>query len=98
MAKDRTASSGKVAIPQPAHPDKRRQPLPWYRPKPADEDPEAPSRIRAILESPSYVLPEQDIAFLARGEARGVRLQVEFLKPETLLEEHAIRDTVVAFG
>jgi uncharacterized protein (TIGR00730 family) len=98
MAKDLTPSSGKIAIPQPPHPDRRRQPLPWHRPKPPDEDPEAPSRIKAILASPSYALPEQDLDFLARDEARGVRLQLEYLKPETLLTEHAIRDTVVVYG
>ena len=98
MAKDSTPSSGGIAIPQPAHPDTRRQPLPWHRPKPADEDPDAPSRVRANLESTSYVLPEQDLAFLTRDEARGVRLQIEYLKPETLLQEHAIRDTVVVYG
>ena len=98
MAKDSTPSSGRIAIPQPAHPDTRRQPLPWHRPKPADEDPDAPSRVRANLESTSYVLPEQDLAFLTRDEARGVRLQIEYLKPETLLQEHAIRDTVVVYG
>jgi uncharacterized protein (TIGR00730 family) len=42
--------------------------------------------------------PSQDLAFLARDEARGVRLQIEYLKPETLLQEHAIRDTVVVYG
>jgi uncharacterized protein (TIGR00730 family) len=98
MAKDLTAVSGKIAIPQPAHPERRQQPLPWQRPKPPDEDPDAPSRIRAILASPSYVLAEQDLAFLERDEARGVRLQIEYLKPETLLTEHAIRDTVVVYG
>ena len=98
MAKDLTPASGKIAIPQPAHPDKRQQPLPWHRPKPAAEDPDAPSRTRAILESPSYVLAEQDLAFLTRDEARGVRLQIEYLKPETLLTEHAIRDTIVVYG
>jgi uncharacterized protein (TIGR00730 family) len=98
MAKDLTPASGKIAIPPPADPDRRQQPLPWHRPKPAEEDPDAPSRIRAILASPSYVLAEQDLAFLARDEARGVRLQIEFLKPETLLTEHAIRDTVVVYG
>jgi hypothetical protein len=97
MAKDVTPSSGKIAIPKPAHPD-RRQPLPWHRPKSPDEDPDAPSRIRAILASASYVLAEQDLAFLARDEARGVRLQIEYLKPETVLEQHAIRDTVVVYG
>jgi uncharacterized protein (TIGR00730 family) len=98
MAKDSTSSSGKIAIPQPAHPDRRRQPLPWHRPKSSNEDPDAPSRIRAILASASYVLAEQDLAFLGRDEARGVRLQLEYLKPETLLHEHAIRDTVVVYG
>src|SRR3974390_2749198 len=98
MAKDSTPLPGKIAIPQPANPDRRQEPLPWHRPKPADEDPDAPSRIRAILERASYVLPEQDLAFLARDDARGVRLQIEYLKPETLLQEHAIRDTVVVYG
>jgi uncharacterized protein (TIGR00730 family) len=98
MARDSTASSEKIRIPPPAHPDQRRQPLPWHRPKSSDEDPDAPSRVRAILASPSYSLAEQDLAFLAGDEARGVRLQIEYLKPETLLQEHAIRDTVVVYG
>lgn len=98
MAKDLESSSGKIAIPPPADPNRRQRPLPWHRPKSGSEDPDAPSRVRAILKSPSYVLPEQDLAFLARDEARGVRLQVEYLKPETLLAEHAIRDTVVVYG
>src|SRR5579863_1277531 len=98
MAKDSPPSSGKIAIPEPANPERRQRPLPWHRPKPAAEDPDAPARLRAILESPSYVLPEQDLAFLARDEARGVRLQIEYLKAETLLSEHAIRDTVVVYG
>src|SRR3974390_1492046 len=98
MAKNSTASSEKIAIPQPAHPDRRREPLPWHRPKSPDEDPDALSRLRTILASASYLLAEQDLAFLARDEARGVRLQLEYLKPETLLQEHAIRDTVVVYG
>jgi uncharacterized protein (TIGR00730 family) len=98
MAKDSTASSDKREIPQPADPDRRREPLPWHRPKSPDEDPDAPARISAILASPSYLLAEQDLAFLARDEARGVRLQIEYLKPETLLHEHGIRDTVVVYG
>jgi uncharacterized protein (TIGR00730 family) len=98
MAKDSTASSGKIEIPQPADPDRRRQPLPWHRPKSPDEDPDAPSRIGAILASASYLLAEQDLGFLARDEARGVRLQIEYLKPETLLHEHGIRDTIVVYG
>jgi uncharacterized protein (TIGR00730 family) len=98
MAKNLAPSFGKIAIPKPADPDKRQQPLPWHRPKPAHDDPGAPARVRAILESPSYVLPEQDLAFLASDAARGVRLQIEYFKPETLLQKHAIRDTVVVYG
>jgi uncharacterized protein (TIGR00730 family) len=98
MAKHLPASSGKIAVPPPAHPDKRQQPLPGHRPKSPDEDPEAPARMRAILASESYVLAEQDTAFLARDEARGVRLQIEYLKAETLLQQHAIRDTIVVYG
>lgn len=98
MAKNVTPASGKISIPQPPHPDRRRQPLPHARPKSPDEDPGAPSRIKAILASPSYVLPEQDLTFLARDGVRGIRLQIEYLKPETLLHEHVIRDTVVVFG
>jgi len=55
-------------------------------------------QVRAILASPSYLLAERDLTFLAGDEARGVRLQIEYLKPETLLQEHAIRDTVVVYG
>jgi uncharacterized protein (TIGR00730 family) len=98
MAKDPTASPQKIGIPQPALPDRRRQPLPWHRPKSSDEDPDAPSRVKAILASPSYRLAEQDLAFLQSDETRGVRLQIEYLKPETLLQKHAIRDTVVVYG
>jgi len=95
---NRTRAAGKRPIPPPAHPDRREQPLPWHRPKSPTEDPDAPARVKAILASPSYRLAEQDQAFFERDEARGVRLQVEYLKPEVLLQEHAIRDTVVVYG
>ncbi len=98
MNDDRPASLGKLRIPRPAHPLHREKPLPWHRPKSAEEDPAAPARVQQILASPSYRLAEQDQAFIERDEARGLRLQVEYLKPEVLLREHAIRDTVVVFG
>src|SRR5450755_2703123 len=98
MNNKRSASPGKTRIPQPAHPDLREQPLPWHRPKPPDEDPDAPDRVRAILASPSYRLAEQDQAFFERDEVRGLRLQAEYLKPELLLREHGIRDSIVVYG
>jgi uncharacterized protein (TIGR00730 family) len=85
-------------IPQPPHPDRRKQPLPGHRPKSPEEDPEAPGRVQAILASPGYRLAEQDQDFLARDEVRGLRLQIEYLKAELLLREHGVHDTVVVYG
>jgi uncharacterized protein (TIGR00730 family) len=82
----------------PPHPQRRREPLPGHRPKPADEDPDAPHRVQAILDSPSYRQADQDPAFLHADEARGVRLQIDYLKAELLLEQHRVRHTIVVFG
>jgi uncharacterized protein (TIGR00730 family) len=84
--------------PTPAHPHRRREPLPWQRPKPVEEDPEAPRRIQAILASPSYRRVEEDSDFLEGGEARGARLQLDYLKPELLLRQHRIERTIVVLG
>ncbi len=54
--------------------------------------------LQAILNSPSYKLAEQDIEFLTRTELRPVRLQLELLKPELALNEHAVHSTIVVFG
>jgi uncharacterized protein (TIGR00730 family) len=52
----------------------------------------------AILASPSYILANEDIAFLERPELRPVRMQLELLKPEMLLAENQIESTIVVFG
>jgi uncharacterized protein (TIGR00730 family) len=88
----------KPRIPKPAHPVNRREPLPWQCPKPSEEDPQAPARVQAILQSPSYRRADVDLDFLARDAMRGVRLQIDYFKPEILLEEHRIRHTIVVFG
>ena len=90
--------SDKPRIPKPAHPVNRREPLPWQYPKPSEEDPQAPARVQAILQSPSYRRADVDLDFLARDSMRGVRLQIDYFKPEILLEEHRIRHTIVVFG
>ena len=56
------------------------------------------SSLQAILNSSSYMLPERDIVFLARPELRPVRMQLELLKPEMLLEELQVASTIVLFG
>jgi len=82
----------------PAHPHRRREPLPWHRPKPVDEDPDAPRRVQAILDSPTYRQADQDVQFLNTDEMRGVRLQIDYLKAELLLERHGVRHTIVVLG
>jgi len=87
-----------AAVPAPAHPHRRREPLPWHWPKPAEEDPDAPRRLQAILGSPTYKEAEQDVEFLGRDETRGVRLQLDYSKPELLLRQYGVQHTVVVFG
>lgn len=53
---------------------------------------------RQILASPSYVLPELDLALLQRPELRPLRLQLELLKPELTLDQLRVNSTVVVFG
>lgn len=56
------------------------------------------SNLQAILNSPSYLLAERDTALLTRPELRPVRMQLELLKPELLLEEHRVASTIVLYG
>lgn len=48
--------------------------------------------------SPTYRLAFDDADFLTREELRGVRLQLEMMKPEMALIEAGILSTVVLFG
>jgi predicted Rossmann-fold nucleotide-binding protein len=48
--------------------------------------------------APAYRLAYDDADFLCREELRPVRLQLELLKPELLLQERGIKSTVVLFG
>ncbi|WP_394155436.1 TIGR00730 family Rossman fold protein [Loktanella salsilacus] len=48
--------------------------------------------------APSYALAFADGAFLAREDMRPVRLQLELMKPELLMNEAGVKSTVVLFG
>ena len=48
--------------------------------------------------SPAYRLAFADDDFLCRDELRPVRLQLELLKPQLMLEEKGIDSTIVLFG
>ena len=85
-------------VPQPPHPQKRREPLPDCRPKDCRDDPAADASIQAILHSPSYRQADRDIDFLQERDSRGIRLQLEYAKVEEGLRKHNVRHTIVAFG
>lgn len=53
---------------------------------------------RAQIESPAYRLAYDDEDFLLRDELRPVRLMLELTKPELLMQEHGVNQTVVIFG
>jgi uncharacterized protein (TIGR00730 family) len=96
--KKKTLTATQPSIPSPPNPVHRHVPLPWQRPKPSHEDPDAPRRVQALLDSPSYRQADQDVSFLNLDETRGVRLQIDYQKPEFLLEQHGIQHTIVVFG
>jgi uncharacterized protein (TIGR00730 family) len=64
-------------------------------PPPPATEPEAATPYHS---SPSYILAENDTAFLKRPELRPVRFQLELLKPDMILEEQRVTSTLVVFG
>ncbi|MCK0141533.1 TIGR00730 family Rossman fold protein [Aliiroseovarius sp. F20344] len=48
--------------------------------------------------APAYKLAFDDPEFLCRDELRPVRLQLELLKPELMMQEYGVETTVVLFG
>jgi uncharacterized protein (TIGR00730 family) len=95
---NRLAQFFSAAMKQPLPPTRRRRPLPEHHPKPGSEDPDAAARITAIVENPSYREADQDPDFLRRADMRGVRLALDYEKPEQLLAEHEVAHTIVVFG
>lgn len=92
MSKDRSK------VPTPPDPIDRDRALPWEAPKPAYEDAEAQTRLRAIMEHPSYLEADRDVGFLHEDATRGVRLQLEYLKADETLSQQEIGSCVVIFG
>ncbi len=55
-------------------------------------------RILRLKKSDAYVRAYEDVEFLHREDLRALRLQLEILKPELLMQEQGITSTVVVFG
>ncbi|MFO1124986.1 MAG: TIGR00730 family Rossman fold protein [Methylocystis sp.] len=68
------------------------------RPAPHVPDVAAAERLQAILSSPSYRKADEDSDFLTSADARGPRLELEYLRAELLLRRHGVADTIVVFG
>ena len=94
----RPSARGTVTPPAPPHPVERRSALPWYQPKPVEDDATAADAVRAITRNASYREADRDVDFLAQDDTRGVRLQLDYLKAELLLRKHRVAHTVVVFG
>lgn len=80
-------------------PPKKSKPIPRFF-IPAQDTAES-ARLHADTpqcRSASYKLAYQDEDFILRDELRPVRLQLELLKPELILQENHIESTVVIFG
>ncbi len=85
-------------VPDPPQPQERREPLPGRRPKDTQDDPAANAAVQAILRSPTYREADQDIAFLQEQDSRGIRLQLEYSKVESVLRKQNVGHTIVVFG
>lgn len=92
-----TSDSHDNAPPFPAG-EHRAEPLPWQSPKNGLDDPKAWERVRAIMQNPGYRQADDDPDFLDRYETRGMRLGLDYLKPEVLLQQHGVEHTIVVFG
>ena len=88
----------KPRIPLPPHPRERREPLPTSSPNLAQVNRQTEARVKAILESPNFRIASEDPDFLASDAARGLRLQMDYLKPELALRAHGVKRMVVVFG
>ena len=72
--------------------------LPWQQPKPKEEEPKIDELLNRIFNSPSYKLAIEDVDFLMSDETRGVRLELDYLKPELIMKKYGIKHTIVVFG
>ena len=62
------------------------------------DDLEAAKRIDVILDSPGYRQADQDVDFLNEDGTRGVRLQIDYQKAETILKQAGVNHSIVVFG
>jgi len=89
------ASSGDT---EKSPPGERHEPLPWEHPAIPEDDPGAAARVQAIMASPSFRQADRDPDFLNHPGMRGMRLQVDYAKAESILRAYGIERTIIVFG
>ena len=66
--------------------------------KESKENSKTLKQIKTIISDPSFLVAEDDKNFLCSDEARGVRLQLDYLKAEVKMQKQGIDHTIVVFG
>jgi len=66
--------------------------------KKSKEYSETLEQIEAIINDPTFEIAEEDKNFIYSDEARGVRLQLDYLKAEVKMQKQGIDHTIVVFG
>lgn len=62
------------------------------------KDPKLQQRLNDIINHSSYEKAYRDLEFISRRELRPLRLELELLKPQMMLAENNIEETIVVFG
>ncbi|MBU6468357.1 MAG: LOG family protein [Betaproteobacteria bacterium] len=86
------------SIPKPPHPLERVCPLPWEHPVSPQQAEALKKQQQEIMDNPSYIEPDRDVAFIHEDELRGVRLQLDYTKAEATMNAYGIHHAVVVFG
>jgi len=55
-------------------------------------------KVNKLKKSKTYKKAYEDLEFLRSDEVRPIRLQLELLKPQIILNQHGIENTIVCFG
>ncbi len=85
-------------VPEPPGQRRRLRKLPEEVPKSVHDDPDAARRVAQLLDSGAYRLAERDSDFVNDDRVRGLRIALDYSKPELLLREAGVRNTIVVFG
>jgi uncharacterized protein (TIGR00730 family) len=78
--------------------DYKEEQFPWQKPKSQIEDPNAVYLVNELMESKSYKIAVEDPDFMESYDARGIRLELDYLKAELTMKAHGIEHTIAVFG